>query len=450
METDLSPDAAVDRFLSRLDPVDTLVVALSGGSDSTALLHLLHQRSQTENVPRLVAVTVDHGLRADSAAEAAGVAQICAALGIEHRTAKWSGRKPASGLQEAARLARYDLLRQAVISVGADIIVTGHTQDDQIETAIMRGERGTGRGLSGMAEAVLYQRDCWVLRPLLPVRRSALQSMLIAAGVSWIDDPSNMDERFERVRLRQSGAAASVDADVLSMIDHAAIARSEDAVALARFIEAHVVVHGGMIAELPQVPAEISEYLQQAIGVIAALMGGRSYRPGSKLQKQIARFSADVGPPRINLGRSVLDRRADRIFIYRERRGQRRLSIRPGRSSLWDGRYFFSNQDGARSFVVAPTGTKDRCTPLWTGSGSELDADIPAGVVSRARQSEPTILIEAPGGETAEKLDTLPNGLTVARHLALFDVFLPEFDRILADKCAGLFGRPAYREPPFV
>lgn len=448
METDLSPDAAIDRFLSRLKPVETLVVALSGGSDSMALLHLLHEHLVNAKSPRLVAVTVDHGLRPGSRAEAASVAGACSALGVEHRTAKWQGRKPATGLQAAARLARYDLLRREALGVGADVIVTGHTRDDQIETALMRSERGNGRGLSAMADAVLYRCDCWIVRPLLSVRREALKAGLIEAGLSWIDDPSNQDERFERVRLRKSGSVGAADEEIVSMIDQAGQARREDAMSLSRFIEAHVRTHAGRIVELPQVPAEISENLQQAIGLFAALMGGRSHRPGAKLQTQIARFSADVGPPRINLGRSVLDRRADRIFIYRERRGQRRITLRPGETAIWDERYLFWNNDPVRRFIVAPTVGSGSATRLSGDIEPEELADIPAGVQLGAGGAEPTIFAETQDEQHIEKCDILPSALTVTRHLALFDLFLPEFDRILADKCAGLFGRAAYREPP--
>jgi len=448
METDLTPDAAIDRFLSRLEPVDALAVALSGGSDSTALLHLLHRRAAVGDAPRLIAITVDHGLRAGSDEEAKTVAAACAALGIEHRIAKWTGRKPATGLQEAARLARYDLLRGSALAAGADVVVTGHTQDDQIETAIMRGERGDGRGLSGMAEAVLYRGDCWILRPLLSVRRAALRDLLGVSGISWIEDPSNLDERFERARMRLAGGPASADVEMLSMIDSAAAARRGDAAVLARFVDAHALVHAGMIAELPQVPAEISEHLQPAIGLFTALMGGRAHRPGAKSQTQIDRFSADIGPPRITLGGSMLDRRADRIFIYREKRGQRRVSAGPGQTILWDARYRFSNADPQRRFTIAPTAAGNRPTLLNLPTGSNPPTDIPPGVVSRARAAEPTIIAETPDGAVAVPAEELPQPLSVTRHLPLFDLFLPEFDRILADKCAGLFGRPTYRSLP--
>jgi len=448
MEADLTPDAAIDRFLSRLKPVETLAVALSGGSDSMALLYLLHQRLATADRPRLIAVTVDHRLRRESKQEVARVADMCAAMGVTHRTATWRGRKPATGLQEAARLARYDLLRREALDAGAQIIVTGHTRDDQIETALMRHARGAGRGLSGMAEAVLYRRDCWILRPLLPVRRNALKAILSDAGYVWIDDPSNQDTRFERVRLRRSGLPGAADDEVLAMIDQAEQARRDDAVSLSRFMEQHATIHAGIIAELPQVPAEISENLQQGIGLSCALMGGRSHRPGSRLQARIARFTADVGPPRTNLGRSVLDRRANRIFIHRERRGQRRMLLGPGEAAVWDERYLFSNRDSRHSFIVAPTRGQSSPTGLSGDPDPDRDEAIPAGVWSRARLAEPTVFAATADGQTGEKQAILPECVSVERHLALFDLFLPEFDHSLADISARLFGRPGYRKLP--
>lgn len=442
METELAPDCAADRFSSRLRPTDCMVVAISGGSDSTALLHLMHNRRR--DLPRLVAVTVDHGLRAGSAQEALRVAALCDRLGIEHRTMRWAGRKPKKGIQEAARLARYDLLRRCARSIGAGAVITGHTSDDQIETAIMRGERGTGRGLAGMAEAMLHQGDCWILRPLLAVRRSALRSMLSASGIGWTEDPSNADERFERTRLRQSGTSAP-DSEILSMVGQAAEARRHDAGLLARFVEAHVHLHGGIVAEMPQVPPEFSEHQQQAIGLFASLMGGRAHRPGAQQQARIARFTADVGPPRTNVAGSMLDRRADRIFVYRERRGQSRQMLQPGKCLIWDGRYRFCNDGHGERFVIAPTRGAERATRLRTDAGDQA-RQVPRGVVSRAFGGEPTILAET--GHNLQVRETLPDGISWQRHLALFDLFLPEFDLTLANKCAGLFDRTDYPAMP--
>ena len=448
MDSDLSPDIAIDQFLARLKRAGPLLVALSGGSDSMALLRLLNDRSSSPTGRQIIAVTVDHGLRSESASEARWIASQCDGLGIKHRIVRWKGRKPKRAVQEAARLARYSLLREVSETEGAAAIVTGHTRDDQIETVLMRSSRGIGRGLAGMAESTLFSADTWVLRPLLAVRKQVLRDKLLEFGAEWIEDPSNNDAQFERVRVRQSIGSVRPDHEILEMIAQRAAARRDDATHLARFIGSHARLHHGIIAELPQVPPEMSEYLQQAIGLFASLMGGRSHRPGATLQRQIDRFSADIGPPRVTLGRSVLDRRSDRIFVYRETRGQKKVRIGSGKTIVWDNRYRMENQDNGRDFVVAPTPSSGLPTDFSVAESEDMSHAVPPGVWSRARRAEPSMYGGAKTPSIAKPLEILPSGLTVARYLALFDQFLPEFDHILAVQCAELFGRTPYPETP--
>jgi tRNA(Ile)-lysidine synthase len=184
-----------------------LVLAVSGGPDSTALLLLVARwRLRLKVAPKLLAVTVDHGLRRASAGEARAVKALARRLGVDHRTLRWTGKRPASGLQQAAREARYRLLGQAANSARAGAIVTAHTLDDQAETVLMRMSRGSGLGgLGAMArESALPGSggEIVLVRPLLQIPKTRLIATLARAKIGFADDASNLDPRFARARLR--------------------------------------------------------------------------------------------------------------------------------------------------------------------------------------------------------------------------------------------------------
>jgi tRNA(Ile)-lysidine synthase len=186
-----------------------LVLAVSGGPDSTALLWLAARlRDGAGAPPKLVAVTVDHGLRKQSAREALAVKRLAKTLNVEHRTLRWTGRKPKTGIQEAARNARYRLLAEAARDAGARHLLTAHTLDDQAETVLFRLMRGSGiGGLAGMSRAAVTPvpegRGVLLVRPLLQVRKARLIATLKAAKLPYAVDPSNSDPRFARPRLRK-------------------------------------------------------------------------------------------------------------------------------------------------------------------------------------------------------------------------------------------------------
>jgi tRNA(Ile)-lysidine synthase len=174
-------------------------VAVSGGSDSMALLHLAVQWARSLGI-QVFAATVDHGLRPEAADEAAHVAKVAAGLGVAHETLKWDGWTGVGNLQAAARTARYHLLSNWSARHDLDYILLGHTMDDQAETILMSLARGSGvDGLSGMAESTKLS----FFRPLLGMRRQALCEFLAEGGIDWIDDPSNDDDQFDRVKARQ-------------------------------------------------------------------------------------------------------------------------------------------------------------------------------------------------------------------------------------------------------
>ncbi|MEX0751739.1 MAG: tRNA lysidine(34) synthetase TilS [Xanthobacteraceae bacterium] len=185
-----------------------LLLAISGGPDSTALLVLAAAwRAKRKRGPKLLAVTVDHGLRPESAEEAKQVARLARRLGVAHRTIRWRGKKPKTRLQEKAREMRYRLLAQAAEKIGASHLLTAHTLDDQAETVLMRLVRGSGlAGLGGMAREVPLpvngEREIMLFRPFLDAPKARLVATLRAAGIPFAEDPSNIDPRFTRVRMR--------------------------------------------------------------------------------------------------------------------------------------------------------------------------------------------------------------------------------------------------------
>ena len=175
-----------------------LAVAVSGGGDSLALLHIL----QFLRPGRIRAVTVDHGLRSESGSEAAHVGRICAALSVPHDVLRWQGWSGQGNLQDAARQARLRLISDWAAKAGVAAVVLGHTLDDQAETVLLRLARGSGvDGLSAISPDIRIAGTRW-LRPMLEVRRSELRVYLGDAGIDWVDDPSNENDDFDRVKAR--------------------------------------------------------------------------------------------------------------------------------------------------------------------------------------------------------------------------------------------------------
>jgi tRNA(Ile)-lysidine synthase len=180
-----------------------IVLAVSGGPDSIALMWLAARwRRAMVRGPRLIAVTVDHGLRSEAAREARDVKRLAKDLDLPHRTLRWTGVKPKTGVPAAARAARYRLLAKAARAGGATHILTAHTRDDQAETLLMRMLRGSGiAGLAAMARE--SERDgVRLARPLLDIPKSQLIATLNRAKIAYADDPSNRDASYTRPRLR--------------------------------------------------------------------------------------------------------------------------------------------------------------------------------------------------------------------------------------------------------
>jgi tRNA(Ile)-lysidine synthase len=187
------------RVLAPLSGFQTVGIALSGGADSTGLLWLA---AHCGFATRFSALIVDHGLRPESEAEALQAARVAQELGIAAHILKWTEDKPTTGIQAAARQARYRLMAQAAGRLGIEALATGHNLDDVAETFLMRLARGSG--LDGLASipAQTVIEGLPVFRPLLDVPHADLVALLGREGIGWIEDPSNQSAHFERARLR--------------------------------------------------------------------------------------------------------------------------------------------------------------------------------------------------------------------------------------------------------
>ena len=195
------------------------------------------------------AVTVNHGLRPEAAAEAAFVARFCAARGIPHTTLHWDGRQAEGNLMDAARRARLRLIGAWARERGLAQVALGHTADDQAETFLMRLSRASGlEGLAGMRPVFEAEGVRWH-RPFLHHSRAELRAVLQAQGVSWVDDPSNANERFDRVKARKALAALAplgIDADRLNaVVEHLAMAEQGLGLAAQRLARDHVQEQSG-------------------------------------------------------------------------------------------------------------------------------------------------------------------------------------------------------------
>lgn len=437
------PVEVATAFLASLNRSGPLVVAVSGGGDSMALLSACHEVVSGGTLPprRLLAATVDHGLRRGSAAEAREVGALCAALGLEHRILSWTGDKPATGLQAAARLARYRLLAEFAGRAGAVGIATAHTLDDQEETVAMRAGRGDrepgARGLAGMAPATLFDRSCWILRPFLGIRRDDLRRWLSGRRIGWIEDPSNEDERFERVRVRRQGCAAAPPLGTIRRQDTRLRANR----AIAAVIDGCGRAPGGFLASLDLSGADRrDDALRDAAALLMSIAGGRPHPPGRETAGRLSAFIAAGTAGRFSASRAIAEMRGGHLYIYRERRNLHGLLLAPGERRLHDGRYVVEVTGG--DAVELATASPETVAALR--SHPDL-AGVPPGVAGRALAAEPVFRRE--DGESFLWQGKL-EGVEVARHFAPFDVFLPLFDLILANRSVALFGQDPYPPPP--
>lgn len=427
----MSPQEAVQSFLDRLTRPCRILVAVSGGSDSIGLLLSLHRVLAAEKAMghSLVAATIDHALRPEAASEAEAVSRQCGELSIPHVILRWSGEKPNSGISAASREARYRLLMEAADRFAADVIVTGHTLDDQIETVAMRASRSEAEanlGLAGMAEAVLLDRRCWLMRPFLTTRREAIRDTLRQSGRGWIDDPSNCDRHYERVRVREDLADQSdMPVETIQSAARRRCQLADDAADLAR---RYLRVTRGVLAQLaPEVMNEEPEILRHLLANLAAILGGRQYLPASATMDRVMAMLDRRVMGRMTAGRVIFDVRREGLFLHRENRDLTAIEIAKGQTQSWDERYRIENRSEV-AIKIGPTTADRRVATI-------MFPDAPPAVAMRAMTVMPDVRPVLASSVTIDKASVI-----VEPVLSPYDRFLPQFQLNLGNELALLFG----------
>ena len=303
------------------------------------------------------ALIVDHGLRSAAAAEARQVADWLGVRRIDHHVLQWTGHKPATGVQAAAREARYRLLADWCRAAGVLHLLLAHHQDDQAETVALRQEGRSGAdGLAGMA-AVREVAGLRLLRPLLPVPKARLLATLQALGQPWLEDPSNLAPAFARTRLRRSPGLDV--AGLARLAGQHARRRAETDCRAASWLALHaridpagfVTLGGGDLAAAP--PDLASRVVQQ----ILMSIGGNRYPPRqARLDRLVEQLRAGLARGRTLAGCRILPWRGALLICREPHVVKDDLALRPGAPVLWDGRFRLELNGDAPALTVRALG----------------------------------------------------------------------------------------------
>jgi tRNA(Ile)-lysidine synthase len=331
-------DAAL-AAIGGFEPRPLIAVAVSGGPDSMALAILADcwARGRGGEAWGLV---VDHGLRPESAGEAATVSGWLAAKRIPHAVLTWLGAKPTTGIQEAARAARYRLLSEWCAGRGCLHLLLAHHRDDQAETHLIRRRAGSFiDGLAGMA-AVRELVQLRLVRPLLGVAKARLVALLAAEGQEYLRDPSNHNPAYERSRLRMQADDETISNAVAeaSANGRARIARERK---LAALLARTVTLHPAGFAFIDPAPiVAAGELGERALGRVAAVLGGAPYPQRRERLARLRQALADTPRRARTLGGCRFVPWRARVLALRETaRAAPPLALAPGMSAMWDRRF---------------------------------------------------------------------------------------------------------------
>jgi tRNA(Ile)-lysidine synthase len=353
-------------------PPKALGVAVSGGSDSLGLLVVLAQW-QAEGGPTIRAVTVDHGLRAEAADEARTVARICADLGVPHDILTWGGWTGTGNLQQAARTARYDLMAEWANKHGIEQVAVAHTADDQAETFLMRLARESGLdGLSAMTSRKRHAGTVFC-RPALGVRREDLRDILRCRGLEWVDDPSNSDLEFDRVKAREALKVLEPLGVTVAGLSRTAVhlAEARDTLNWYAFIVARDMAHveaGDIVLDRRKFRVQPDEICRRVLLAALKWVSGAAYGPRGKALELL--MESLRGGTDMTLHGCHVSVDAETIRITREYKAVAHLVTKA--KDVWDGRWRLDGPwpQGVRIAALGEAGVAE--CPDWRATGLPL------------------------------------------------------------------------------
>ena len=393
-------DHQIDDLFSPLVDIRRIALAVSGGRDSLALMFLIKKWLENNKFDKdVVVLTVNHQLREESNAECAEVALIAQGYGFQHKILIWHHENIKTSIQEKARNARYDLMINYLKENGIDTLITGHTLDDKIETFLMRLSKGSG--LEGL-KSIQTSRNVDginLFRPLLKITRDQTTKTLVSQNIGWIDDPTNTDEKYERIKIRNN----------ISTLEKLNISKEMLQLTLNRLGRAHEVISNITEKALLEVLhfdslgyVSLDYNLLKAYPyeiIIKVFEKALIYVNGKRVSLQsLERVCSEViqtrKPKTIN--GCVIYTKKNIIHITRENRDIESFNLKVGDLHVWDNRFKVCLKSFNEDFITIKN--LGRSKELKYLCENTIYADIPS-----------YILNTLPGGFIKDKLVLMPN-----------------------------------------
>ena len=339
-------------------------IAVSGGSDSMALFHILTDWV-SDNKPKIIVASIDHGLRSESKSEVEFVKKICEIKKIKHFSLVTSENLSDSqgNLQDNARSARYELLRNWAISKDLQCVFLGHTLDDQEENLLIRFLRGSGvDGLVSMEDVVVRNEILW-MRPLLRLRKEELRNYLRNNNYTWIEDPSNYDNKYRRVQMRkllqQLKSNNLITSNFVKTADHMLRASK-----LSKEIAKSNCKNLLSFNDVGQITFEIEKFSQlfedtqyRILAGIISWFSGSFYKPRFSQLENLHEKILNVKLTAATLGGTVFKRKSGLVTVTRELASVEENHLVKNEKFIWDNRWLITLKPGTQGrLYVKPYG----------------------------------------------------------------------------------------------